>query len=108
MTIDKAIKLCEEGSESTWNGRLTIYAEQCQQMAEWLKDYKRLLEQEPFINKLCVSEKVCEHDKQVVLDKIRAEIRKKMNFNSFNEGYILYDDITGVLDKYKAEGSDKE
>ena len=35
------------------------------------------------------------------LDKLRAEIRKKMKFNSFNEGYVLYDDIAGVLDKYK-------
>ena len=32
--------------------------------------------QEPFINKPCVSEKVCEHDKQMVLDKIRAEIEQ--------------------------------
>ena len=30
--------------------------------------------QEPFINKLCVSSGVCEHDKNKVLDKIRAEI----------------------------------
>ena len=30
----------------------------------------KALEQEPFINKPCVSEKVCEHDKNVVLDKI--------------------------------------
>lgn len=47
MTIDEAIKIYEIGAKRTWNGRLTIYAEQCQQMAEWLKDYKRLLEQEP-------------------------------------------------------------
>lgn len=32
------------------------------------------LEQEPFINKPCVSSEVCEHDKNKVLDKIRAEI----------------------------------
>ena len=36
------------------------------------------LEQEPFINKPCISEKVCEHDKQIVLDKIRAEIEKEL------------------------------
>lgn len=44
-----------------------------------------------------------EEPKTDVLDKIRAEIRKKMAFNSFNEGYVLYDDITEVLDKYKTE-----
>ena len=43
-----------------------------------------------------------------VLDKIKDEIRKKMNFNSFNEGYVLYDDIIRILDKYMAEESDKE
>ena len=42
------------------------------------------------------------------LDKIRAEIRNKMKFNSFNEGYVSYDDITRVLDKYKVESEDKE
>lgn len=41
-------------------------------------------------------------EQESVLDKIRAEIRKKMKFNSFNEGYVLYDDITEVLNKYKA------
>lgn len=35
------------------------------------------LEQESFINNPCVSEKVCEHDKNVVLDKIRVEIERK-------------------------------
>ena len=46
------------------------------------------------------------YDKQKVLDKIRADIRKKMKFNSFNEGYVLYDDITEVFDKYKAESEE--
>ena len=40
---------------------------------------------------------------RLVLDEIGTEIRKKMSFNSFNEGYVLYDDITEVLDKYKTE-----
>ena len=43
MTIDEAIKLCEEGSKSTWNGHQTTSGKSWQQMAEWLKDYKRLL-----------------------------------------------------------------
>ena len=37
------------------------------------------LEQETFINKpCCISGEVCEHDKNVVLDKIRAEIFEEM------------------------------
>ena len=38
-----------------------------------IKDLETL-EQESFINKPCVSDEVCEHDKNKVLDKIRAEI----------------------------------
>ena len=40
---------------------------------------------------------------ELVLNKIKADIRKRMVFNSFNEGYVLYDDITEVFDKYKTE-----
>lgn len=41
-----------------------------------------------------------------VLDKIKTDIRKKMAFNSFNEGYVLYDDIIEVFDKYKTESEE--
>ena len=50
---------------------------------DWLDNYLsldernnliRALKQEPFINKPCVSSGVCEHDKNKVLGKIRAEI----------------------------------
>lgn len=37
-------------------------------------------EQEPFINKPCVSSGVCEHDKNKVLDKIRAEILEEKEY----------------------------
>lgn len=56
------------------------------------------LEQEPFINKPCVSEKACEHDKNKVLDKIRAEIMSKDGLEEALE----------IIDKYKEERSDKE
>lgn len=36
----------------------------------------------------------------IMLGKIRAEIRKKMRFDSFNEGIVSYDDISKILDKY--------
>ena len=68
-----------------------------------------LLEQEPFFNKPCVSEKTCEHDKNVVLDKIRAEIESyklsedelsDMDEDSVKWGMkIAYD----VVNKYKTE-----
>lgn len=72
----------------------------------------KLLEQEPFINKPCVSEKVCEHDKQMVLDKIRAEIEQNAypivhGVNNHEKGMTLYG-ILQIIDKYKAESEDKE
>jgi hypothetical protein len=67
------------------------------------------LEQEPFINKPCVSEKVCEHDKQMVLDKIRAEIMQldifydNDYFSSNKDAMFKCNDILQILDKYKAD-----
>lgn len=49
-----------------------------------------LLEQEPFINKDCVSKGVCHEDKNKVLDKISAEIEKQekwldcAGYNAYN------------------------
>ena len=40
------------------------------------------------------------------LDKIRAEIRKKMRFDSFNEGIVSFDDISKIFDKYKTESEE--
>ena len=46
MTLEELIEYAEKRSKATWNGRLTSSAEEHKQLAEWLKDYKRLLEQE--------------------------------------------------------------
>ena len=40
MTIDEAIKICEEDAKHTWNGKPTVAAEECRQLAEWLKELK--------------------------------------------------------------------
>jgi hypothetical protein len=71
----------------------------------------KALEQEPFINKPCISSEVCEHDKQKVLDKIRAEIENiNTSYYSSVNGVDMTecaDDIKHgilqILDKYKAE-----
>ena len=60
---------------------------------EWLKG-----EVEPFINKPCVSSGVCEHDKQKVLDKIRAEIEQ--------EPYVSKMEVLDIIDKYKADSEE--
>ena len=86
-------------------------------VAKW----KERLEQEQFINKPCVSSGVCEQDKNVALDKIRAEIENiDPSYYSSVNGVDMTecaDDIKHgmleIIDKYKAEiepqeRSDKE
>lgn len=67
------------------------------------------LDQEPFINKPCVSSGVCEHDKQKVLEKIRAEIEKAADISNRLQGIseIGLRKALKILDKYKAESEGK-
>lgn len=76
------------------------------------KNMPSVTPQESFINKPCVSSEVCEHDKQKVLDKIRAEISKTWHTHPqsrYEEG--LKDqalrDIK-IIDRYTAESEVKE
>lgn len=78
----------------------------------------KALKQEPFINKPCVSSGVCEHDKQKVLDKIRAEIeqivsrysisreRGGMGQVEWSDRLIKESEVLKILDKYKAESEE--
>lgn len=71
-------------------------------VAKW----KERLEQEPFINKSCVSSGVCEHDKNEVLDKIRAEILEEHeNAYAREDNDVAYglSVALDIIDKYKAE-----
>lgn len=63
----------------------------------------KALEQEPFINKSCVSSGVCEHDKNVVIDKIHDEV-SHLVFRPY-EGRNTLDrkDVLQIIDKYKSE-----
>lgn len=62
----------------------------------------RILELEPFINKTCVSEGVCNEDKIKVLDKISAEIENQekwimcAGYNAYNVD-IAFNSIKKVL-----------
>jgi hypothetical protein len=90
-------------------GALKISAPIMAVTQEEFKDYIQTLnkvmdwlEQEPFINKSCVSSGACEHDKNNVLDKVRAEIQSLRNCScSCSDGII--DDVEDIIDKYKAE-----
>ena len=74
---------------------------------EWIYLPFKPLEQEPFINKPCVSSGVCEHDKNVVLDKIRAEI-ETWHKEGTNWSDIRLMEIENIIDKYKAESEKYE
>lgn len=80
---------------------------------EALKLAIKALKQEPFINKPCVSEKVCEYDKNVVLDKIRAEITEEVISHSGTGEEVIEAYIDGlkktlqIIDKYKTESEYK-
>lgn len=70
--------------------------------------------EEPFMNKPCVSEKVCEHDKNAVLGKIRAEIENHCGLAMENHcKYCSYcnclmgvREILELIDKYKTESEE--
>lgn len=63
-----------------------------------------LLEQEPFINKPCVSEGVCHEDKIKVLDKIRNEV--KALTDGAEPEHVWNVDVLAIIDKYKAESEE--
>jgi len=63
------------------------------------------LEQEPFINKPCVSSEVCEHDKNKVLDKLRAEIDGLPCYFAI---HIDKEKVLAIIDKYRAEIESQE
>lgn len=71
------------------------------------------IKQEPFINKPCVSSEVCEHDKQKVLDKIRAEIEEQV-LESLSDGGDDWftaekvNECLDIIDRYTAESKVKE
>lgn len=71
----------------------------------------KALEQEPFMNKLCVAHQVCHEDKVKMLDKIRAEIEEYSNNtwrptgNSLdNAGWWACNKCIEIIDKYREGG----
>ena len=80
MTLEEAIKRYTSNAfYEKSDGNLQGYLE-FNQLAEWLKDYKRLLEQEP------------------ILDKIRTEIEEMRSKQ--NVGVL---ECLDIIDKYRGE-----
>ena len=79
-------------------------------MVDFCNSIIKELEQEPFINKLCVSSGVCEHDKNKVLDNIRAEIEptRKMYLEMNDIDWLNgCDYVLSVIDKCRAESEER-
>lgn len=67
----------------------------------------KALEQEPFMNKACVSNKVCEHDKKAILDKISARIElEKLGYPQSVGYYKAIMKCLQIIDKYKKESEE--
>ncbi len=99
MKLDEAIKHAEEVAEEKENeaqdleyskldwrheaNQCSTCAEEHRQLAEWLKDYKRLLEQEP------------------ILDKIRTEIMSLTDGDTPERIWNV--DVLEIIDKCKSK-----
>lgn len=81
------------------------------EMYEALQTLVKIAEQEPFINKSCISQGVCCEDKAKVLDKIRAEIENiDTNYYRSVNGIDMTEcaddfknEILNIIAKYKTE-----
>jgi hypothetical protein len=123
MTREEAIKI--------FNTVLFFGKCDCQkgEIEECFKIAIKALEQEPFINNPCVSSGGCEHDKQKVLDKLRAEMLEEKecayaDFERYKVEYLgqdwedVFDSLPHddfrygmeraieLIDKYKAESEE--
>lgn len=118
MTIEEAIKHAEEVADyDCYNEKQFKCTEEHRQLAEWLKDYKRLKEQEPRKDEVILTKE--EYGELVssefdngytkgytealeqndVLDEIRAEI-EKLRFGQPLRKYVV-DECLEIIDKYR-------
>lgn len=131
MTLDEAIKHAEEVAEEKFNNAVSIMdkmksdialsnAEECKlcaeehrQLAEWLKDYKRLKEQKPVLDKIraeILEEKECAYAdfgryKVDYLGQDWEDVQDSLPQDDFRYGMERCIDI---IDKYKAEFEAKD
>ena len=62
------------------------------------------LEQEPFINKECISINVCKHDKEAALEKARKEIEKLPV--AFTSAMEMKQDCLKIIEEIKEKGKE--
>lgn len=101
MTLEEAIEILEKE-------KAYMIAHGGDRQAEALTSAIKALEQEPFMNKPCVSHKVCHEDKVKVLDKIRAEIEEVELNITYKENHKVggtwgLRKALEIIDKYRGE-----
>lgn len=100
MTTEEAIKRLKEA-------RFSI--QPYQYINEVLDMAIKALEQEPFINKDCVSKSACHEDKIRVLDKITTEMEQlTVAVDTNRNQYVSKNDVINIINKYMTERNDKE
>ena len=99
-TIYQFLDVCGDNEEVPMSDKNKLLLEVNKAICDNLK----ALEQEPFMNKACVSNKVCEHDKKVVLDKISARIElEKLGYPPSAGYYKAIKKCLQIINKYKEE-----
>lgn len=97
MTIEEAIKVLSYIADE-------MPSMECADWKEAISMAIKALKQEPFINKACVSTNACKHDKEIALNKIKAEIKHNSELFTNKDGEdclaIYEDDVIEIIDKY--------
>jgi hypothetical protein len=123
MTLDEAIKCAEEAAEEYTKFNLYGFenhdecAKEHRQLTEWLRDYKRLKEQEPILDKIT---EIIEPLRQLALDEmsnvewqilqIIDKYREEQEDNGFFDEIMddesdgeVYEKIKEIIDKVKEQ-----
>ena len=110
MTLDETIEMFTSNAEyERTHGNLQGCLE-IRQLAEWLKDYKRLKEQEPKTGhqKSCDT---CEYSDEIdgsnCYECVKG-MRDRYNPQESNVGYISIDDVMSVFDDFMCGEVDEE
>ncbi len=94
MTLEELIDHEEKESKATWNGKPTLCADEHRQLAEWLKDYKRLLKQPRWIP---CSERLPEENADVICCTNAEEVFVASYLGKRDDGSECFDDDNGMM-----------
>lgn len=73
------------------------------QLAEWLKDYKLLLEQEPVLDKIRAEIEQKIEQERFARSVFRGEEKDAVNAEQCTGSIFAYKNVVNIIDKYKGE-----